>query len=854
MEKRYTFDATEIKKKVNCLDVLTQFKVKYDPYNSPCRIKCPIPPHRGDPPTFMLSDKNDDFHCSGCGREGDSILLYQLLSGKSRHKTLHEMAWMGGLLDEPPPPDKIITNVYRYVNTDGSHCFEVVRQEPKTFYMRRSKHDRCVKDVMRIPYRLPGVQAAKVEGKEILFCWGEKDAETLVANNFTSTCIAGGPVKGINDSKWLPTYNEILTGCHLVIIAPNDERGRIHAEAVATIMNGKALSIKVLVLPETISKLADDKGQHDPADGAADKKIVDITDFFEAGAKEEDLKDLLAKTNPWVPDPSKLPDEIDQSPPSSDADRLRAKFGEIWKDNNNSPNIKYSLMAKIACGYLLRRGRLFYHAEYKTDKHTMFFNRENQVLYKVCSDEFKNWLSKYTDVNRKDSSFGYIHSAVETEALVGKTTAVIPRKYWTQTSDAVYLSCGPGKMMKVIRQNYFFVSNGTDDVLFDPKFVLSEWEIADPVDPFVACDLFSKGNYLSRTSFDLLRMWALNLPLSSSSKPPLLLTGEAGSGKTKIAEGLFTLFGIQHATTTIDSKKQENFWTAINEGGVTCFDNVDSPIDWLPDALCSASTGGKSKKRMLYTDADNISLSSDSWVILTSANPQFASDVALSDRLMVIKLKRWLSGTADSRLIEEIKRVRNAGLCFVCQTIQLMLSDYGSTPYNLNKRHPDFAQKAVKIARALGREAEGIKALKTAEINKAFSNLENNEFGRSLLALMDQINTFTGTTTNLLDKLKEYDPDFDTEKWSPKKIGWNLRILWPSIIEFYEADMKRSCNVKHYKIARRFNEDGSTNNTMRWDEALDPPTPPNNEPPVEGLNEISSPLKSNDDEVPEGIM
>lgn len=53
------------------------------------------------------------------------------------------------------------------------------------------------------------------------------------------------------------------------------------------------------------------------------------------------------------------------------------------------------------------------------------------------------------------------------------------------------------------------------------------------------------------------------------------------------------------------------------------------------------------------------------------------------------------------------------------------IADAEPTPGGLNQRHPDFAALAVRIGRAIGREAESIHALKSAEQDKSFFCLEN---------------------------------------------------------------------------------------------------------------------------------
>ena len=94
----------------------------------------------------------------------------------------------------------------------------------------------------------------------------------------------------------------------------------------------------------------------------------------------------------------------------------------------------------------------------------------------------------------------------------------------------------------------------------------------------------------------------------------------------------------------------------------------------------------------------------------------------------------------------------------------------------LNRRHPDFARIAVKLGRAMGREAEAIAALQMAEADKGRFNLENDEVGAALLELGD----WQGTATELLEALVAIDAGFGG-KWSAKRLGKRIARLWPHL-------------------------------------------------------------------------
>jgi hypothetical protein len=228
---------------------------------------------------------------------------------------------------------------------------------------------------------------------------------------------------------------------------------------------------------------------------------------------------------------------------------------------------------------------------------------------------------------------------------------------------------------------------------------------------------------------------------------------------------------------------------------LTCFDNVDTRIKWLPDALAAASTNGSKQKRRNYENGETasqmVNLRANSWIILTSMNPAFAEDSGLADRLLVIRVKRREGETLESELSAEITAARDAGLSWICQTLSKVLADTNPVKAGLNKRHPDFATFAIRAGRALGREAESLKALTRAEQDKHLFNLENCDVGTAILSYVNSRGSFTGTAAELKSALITNNPEFDGSFWTPRKIGKNISKIWPHLAEVLEIKQEK---------------------------------------------------------------
>jgi hypothetical protein len=116
----------------------------------------------------------------------------------------------------------------------------------------------------------------------------------------------------------------------------------------------------------------------------------------------------------------------------------------------------------------------------------------------------------------------------------------------------------------------------------------------------------------------------------------------------------------------------------------------------------------------------------------------------------------------------------------------------------LNQRHPDFAAFAVRIGRALSREAETIAALQSAESDKAAFCLENDTIAAALLAYLANREIFSGTAKDLAPKLQQVDADL-VDKLSAKRLSKRLAALWPHL-KTTLAIAKQEKDRNHYTI------------------------------------------------------
>lgn len=509
----------------------------------------------------------------------------------------------------------------------------------------------------------------------------------------------------------------------------------------------------------------------------------DANDWMRAGASSSELESAILGAKPVA-----VPDRAAQAEDENISDSIRRLAAELRNDivqvlldRTKYRQQKSRQIADLVVSTLEKTGQFYFHAEQKDFDSAMYFEKGSKRLMRVRSDSFKAWLSEWVDVNRADPIFQYIIAEIDTAALSGPhTRGIIPEAYWASRPGAIYLSNGNGRLLKITAAGMTVVDNGTDGVLFAPGRVMAPWKLTTPRDPFSTCSLFRDAQTTAPHGRDLLRLWLYSLPTNPRSKPPLCTSGEVGSGKTRLLTGFAELLGIPVVTAKVEDEQEANFWPSIDQGGIYTLDNADTRCRWLADALANAATDGCSQRRKLYTNSETVVLRARAWLGVTTATPTFANDAGLADRLIVVRMARRIEETSDSALTDEIVAARDSALSHMAVTLQAALADTSPTPSELNRRHPDFASFAVRIGRALGREAEAIAALKAAEVDKSAFCLENDAVATALLAHLREEGTFEGPAAELLPKLCSIDAEL-AERWTPKRLGKRIAALWPHL-------------------------------------------------------------------------
>ena len=173
------------------------------------------------------------------------------------------------------------------VTADGSPVLSSKGKPDKTFRLRRPNGAggwvNDLDDVAQVPYRLPDLVRALVDGATVFIPAGEAKVDALLEWSVPATHIATGT----------KDYADLFFEADVILMPDNDASGWKHVNTVGAALHGVARRIRVLMLPGLL-----DKG--------------DIIDWVAAGGTAEKLRELAEHAPAWMPHAAEALPESDE--------------------------------------------------------------------------------------------------------------------------------------------------------------------------------------------------------------------------------------------------------------------------------------------------------------------------------------------------------------------------------------------------------------------------------------------------------------------------------------------------------------------------------------------------------------
>lgn len=658
---------------------------------------------------------------------------------------------VGDLMPERRPQSRVVAN-YDYTDATGKPLIRVVRLEPKSF--RRQRPDGHggwswggTDRVIALYRHVEMLRALDAEATTTVYMVeGEKDVDNARRIGLTAVCPLGGA------SNWSDDYATMLERARrVVIIADNDEPGRKHALRARAAMRVHNIECVAVNLPSEING----------------RRVKDVSDAISAGWS---AADIVAHCESC--------DEVDHRPAESTADpsegtgdglgeRIRTAIAAETARLEHPVGAarRREIIIQVALDYLREHGALYHdESDSRSDGVSYYLDRDADRLWQLETPAWHHRLADISQLNRVGMDYRYLQTAIEDAAACASWSRHVEGRYfWARVGDVIYMSCGETRIARISAGDVRIVDNGTDDILMRLGRTMAEWHLVPREETLplwsmrVLGDIATPGNELAPL---LIALWVLGLPAGTESRPPLSLCGDVGSGKTRTATGIYEVLGLEPRITGADKsdKGEDSFWASVAFGGISTIDNVDSSVKWLPDAVASGSTGGSREHRKLYTDAEVSRLVARAGVILTSANPRYATDPGLADRLINVEFARPTDRRAvDSGLSNEITANRDRLMSWIAWTLADALSVSVTPPSDLNHRHPDWGEWAWRCGVALGCQDETEQVLRRAEADKHYiSVISDAVYGSVIYRVMGEVETpWEGSAADLLALIKQ---------------------------------------------------------------------------------------------------
>lgn len=331
-----------------------------------------------------------------------------------------------------------------------------------------------------------------------------------------------------------------------------------------------------------------------------------------------------------------------------------------------------------------------------------YFSNESKLLYFLKSDDFKRFISVFTELNKKDTYFNAIIEAIDTYISIKwvnidfKNFSYYDKKnnelFIFNNKDVIHIT---GKSIKII-------DNWKNDIIFKPTN-FDKWNfIKNPnTDIDYISKLLSSVNFKkSILDIDEIHLvleyyiYSLFFPELLQNKVIVNIIWDMWSGKSYFLELLYKILQWNSVSLSTLPDKDSNLELMLASNTFVFLDNVEINVRSLKskvDMICSASTGASSQKRKLFTNETQFNQKLSTNIAFTAIEPQFnRRDVA--DRSLIFILDRRKEYSSSNITQATYLNNRDTILSMLCYKFQEILKNISVyKEYSTNFRMADFA-------------------------------------------------------------------------------------------------------------------------------------------------------------------
>ena len=617
---------------------------------------------------------------------------------------------------------------YDYRNESGTLLYQVQRFEPKKFVQRRPDGDGWIykiKDVRRVPYRLPELLAAPLKNS-IYIVEGEKDVDRLMELGLVATCNSGGA------GKWEKSFSEHFKDRTVIVIPDNDDAGRAHAQKVAKNLRDTAYMVRILQLPDLLEK-------------------GDVSDWLDAGGTVDELVKLKTAT------PDKADGAADDEKEKSSQTDMLVQFARDQFDLIHDKN--GDVFARDRCTGEVRRlsGRQF------KDRLIAGFYQKTQIA--VRDQSLRESLGTLQALGRFNGE----------PQNVNIRCAKSGEKYYIdmcESGNSRAIELGAGYWKVIDSPPIQFVRGDAMQPLPVPRTggnLAALWTIAN----------------VPQKLRVLVITWLIDSIRPDTPFPGLEIIGEQGSGKSTAAEALRRVIDPSSCNLRGAPKTVEDIFVAAGQNHVVAYENVSHLAGPMQDALAILSTGGGYSKRQLYTnDEEHVINVRRPWLIngiAIAVTQQDLVDRVISVECPVIE-ERQSSSRQWAKFEDDLPGILG-GLLDTAAKALAILPSVKLSPAD-RPRLVEFVMLGQAVAQSAGfKPDEFLNRFKELRAETVARTLDGSPVACAILELIETDPTgITAPVKDILARLEHHKP-LGADFWprSPKGLGDALRRAAPAL-------------------------------------------------------------------------
>jgi putative DNA primase/helicase len=278
--------------------------------------------------------------------------------------------------------------------------------------------------------------------------------------------------------------------------------------------------------------------------------------------------------------------------------------------------------------------------------------------------------------------------------------------------------------------------------------------------------------------------------------PPLLVSGEQGSGKSNLCRIVRSLIDPHVALIRRPPKDERDLAAAISNNFMPVLDNVSSVPHWLSDAIAAAVTGAGFAARALYSDDEERVILAKPRMVLNGI-PDLTGSADLADRSIFLNLPtiEATERKPERSFWEMFERARPKILGALCDAVSVGLSRIGTLQLDEFPRMADFCAWVEACAPGIGLEpGDFSRAFNTNRKKLVEMAIEADPVAMAVRDFMvDRIHPWEGTASELLDLLNSRVSAHNQKSkfWpsSSTAMGSRLRRAAPGLRDHHKIDV-----------------------------------------------------------------